>query len=132
MSQATAKWLLLALLGMIVAGAVAFAASQLISEQIGIASESVSAGDELAPVVGSAVSTRDVARPPARDGPTGPGASGPARAPGDTGGTPSDADALDALEDLEDARRDAREDREDQLEDAREDREDEREDREDD
>lgn len=47
--SATAKWVLLALAGLAVAVGVAIAASHLTSQQIGIASESVSAGDTLAP-----------------------------------------------------------------------------------
>jgi len=46
---ATAKWIGLALLGLAIAVAVAIAASNLASQQIGIASESISAGDRLAP-----------------------------------------------------------------------------------
>lgn len=45
----TVKWIGLALLGLVIAGGVAFAASRLASQQIGIASESISAGDTLAP-----------------------------------------------------------------------------------
>jgi len=51
---ATAKWIGLALLGLVIAAAVAIAASNLVSQQIGIASESISAGDSLAPAVGAA------------------------------------------------------------------------------
>lgn len=51
---ATAKWIGLALLGLVIAAAVAIAASNLVSQQIGIASESISAGDALAPAVGAA------------------------------------------------------------------------------
>lgn len=47
--SATAKWVLLALLGLAIAIAIAIAAANLASQQIGIASESVSAGDALAP-----------------------------------------------------------------------------------
>ena len=50
---AAAKWIGLALLGLMIAVAVAVAASHLVSQQIGIASESISAGDSLAPAVGS-------------------------------------------------------------------------------
>lgn len=50
---ATYKWIGLALLGLLIAVAVAIAASNLVSQQIGIASESVSAGDALAPAVSS-------------------------------------------------------------------------------
>jgi hypothetical protein len=46
---ATAKWVLLALAGLAIAIGVAIAAANLTSQQIGIASESVSAGDALAP-----------------------------------------------------------------------------------
>lgn len=48
---ATAKWILLALLGLAIAIGVAIAAANLTSQQIGIASESVSAGDRLAPAL---------------------------------------------------------------------------------
>lgn len=48
---ATAKWVLLALLGVAIAIGVAIAAANLTSQQIGIASESVSAGDALAPAL---------------------------------------------------------------------------------
>ncbi len=47
--SATAKWILLALAGLAIAIGVAIAAANLTSQQIGIASESVSAGDSLAP-----------------------------------------------------------------------------------
>lgn len=50
---ATAKWLGLALLGLLIAAAVAIAASRLASQQIGLASEPISAGDALAPAVAS-------------------------------------------------------------------------------
>lgn len=46
---ASAKWVLLALVGLAIAIGVAIAAANLTSQQIGIASESVSAGDALAP-----------------------------------------------------------------------------------
>jgi hypothetical protein len=45
----TAKWVLLALAGLAIAIGVAIAAANLTSQQIGIASESISAGDALAP-----------------------------------------------------------------------------------
>jgi hypothetical protein len=46
-----AKWVLLALVGLAIAFGVAVAAANLTSQQIGIASESVSAGDSLAPAL---------------------------------------------------------------------------------
>ena len=49
--SATAKWILLALAGLAIAIAIAIAAAHLTSQQIGIASESVSAGDALAPAL---------------------------------------------------------------------------------
>ncbi len=49
--SATAKWTLLALLGLAIAIGIAIAAANLTSRQIGIASESVSAGDALAPAL---------------------------------------------------------------------------------
>ena len=122
--SATAKWIGLALLGLAIAAAVAIAASNLVSRQIGVASESVSAGDALAPAVESAAR---------RDG---AGGSGPSTAPeaGDApaaaaeGGAPAEesADAFeDRLDEREDAlkdREDAREDLEDAQQDALEDR----------
>lgn len=48
------RWIGLALLGLVIAAAVALAAGHLASQQIGIASESVSAGNSLAPPVTSA------------------------------------------------------------------------------
>ncbi len=45
------KWVLLALAGLAVAVGVAIAAANLTSQQIGIANESVSAGDALAPAL---------------------------------------------------------------------------------
>ena len=48
-SRATIKWVGLALLGLLVAAGVAIAASNLASQQIGLASEPISAGDALAP-----------------------------------------------------------------------------------
>lgn len=50
-SATTLRWLGLALLGLVIAAAVALGASRLASQQIGIASESVSAGDSLAPPI---------------------------------------------------------------------------------
>ncbi len=46
---ASFKWIGLALLGLLIATAVALAATSLISRQIGIDSESITAGDTLAP-----------------------------------------------------------------------------------
>ncbi len=69
---ATWKWVVLALLGLLIAGAVAVAASRLASEQIGIASESVSAGDQLAPVVRQAASQTDPSSAPQREPPAEP------------------------------------------------------------
>ncbi len=47
--SATVRWIGLALLGILVAAAVSVAASRLASQQIGLASEPISAGDALAP-----------------------------------------------------------------------------------
>lgn len=46
---ATARWIGLAILGMLIAAAVSIAASKVASQQIGLASEPISAGDSLAP-----------------------------------------------------------------------------------
>lgn len=54
----TLRWIALALLGLIIAAAVALGASRLASQQIGIASESVSAGDTLAPPITPATKRR--------------------------------------------------------------------------
>jgi hypothetical protein len=43
------RWLALALLGLAIAAAVAFAASRLVSQRIGLASQPLNAGRELAP-----------------------------------------------------------------------------------
>lgn len=48
-STATLRWIGLALLGIVVAAAVAVAGSRLASRQIGLASEPITAGDSLAP-----------------------------------------------------------------------------------
>jgi hypothetical protein len=45
----TARWIALAILGMLIAAAVSIAASRVASQQIGLASEPISAGDALAP-----------------------------------------------------------------------------------
>ncbi len=64
---ATIRWVALALLGLLVAGGVSIAASSLASQQIGLASEPISAGDALAPAVRAhAKSHRH--QPPARHG----------------------------------------------------------------
>jgi hypothetical protein len=52
-STASLKWIGLALLGIAIAAAVAIAASNLISRQIGLASEPISAGEALAPALGA-------------------------------------------------------------------------------
>ncbi|MFP5388451.1 MAG: hypothetical protein ACLGG5_04040 [Thermoleophilia bacterium] len=49
MLPATLRWAGLALLGIVIAAAVSVAASRLASQQIGLASEPISAGDALAP-----------------------------------------------------------------------------------
>lgn len=49
-SPSTLKWIGLALLGLLIAAGVSIAASRLASQQIGLASEPISAGDALAPV----------------------------------------------------------------------------------
>jgi hypothetical protein len=48
-SPTTLKWVGLALLGLLIAAGVSIAASRLASQQIGLASEPISAGDTLAP-----------------------------------------------------------------------------------
>ncbi|HEY6730223.1 MAG TPA: hypothetical protein VI039_04275 [Solirubrobacterales bacterium] len=126
--SATAKWIALALLGLAISAAVAVAASNLVSRQIGIASESISAGDTLAPAVESAARQNGA-------GGNGPGNGAPASEPesvasdedsgGDDGGGGGSARAEeDRLDELEDAQKD----REDTLEDALDEREDARED----
>jgi hypothetical protein len=47
--SATVRWLGLALLGILIAAAISIAASRLASQQIGLASQPISAGDALAP-----------------------------------------------------------------------------------
>jgi hypothetical protein len=65
---ATLKWIGLALLGILIAAAVAIAASRLASQQIGLASEPISAGNALAPQLtrsGRAPGHQGANRPPA-------------------------------------------------------------------
>lgn len=50
---ATIRWVVLALLGLLIAAGVSIAASSLVSQQIGLASEPISAGDALAPQASS-------------------------------------------------------------------------------
>ncbi len=121
--SATVKWIGLALLGLAISAAVAIAASDLVSRQIGIASESVSAGDTLAPAVESAA--RQEGAGGTRPGPAPGGAPGTATESdtGDEGGD-REGESGDAFEDQLDEREDARDDREDALEDALDDRED--------
>lgn len=112
------------MLGLTVSAAVAVAASNLVSRQIGIASESVSAGDRLAPAVESAAR---------QDGVGGTGSGNPPNlaAEADGGGEGSGRDADSAGEDRLDEREDALKDREDAREDAAKEREDALDDRED-
>jgi hypothetical protein len=82
------RWLLFGLLGLLVAGAVAFLAIQTVSEKIGISSESPAAGSALAP------RPKAVARKKRRDEPDAASntaaattvQSQPAPAPGEAGG----------------------------------------------
>lgn len=75
----TMKWVGLALLGLLIASAVALAASSLVSQQIGIGSESISAGDALAPAkadsetggAGKSGGGDETAPPPVDEGSTG-------------------------------------------------------------
>ncbi|HEX7278387.1 MAG TPA: hypothetical protein VF255_02080 [Solirubrobacterales bacterium] len=137
LSATTAKWIALALLGLAISAGVAVAASNLVSRQIGIASESVSAGDDLAPAVESAARTSG----PVGDGDDGPGNTAPEATPGsdDNGGVTSGGGSEDSngggsglSEDELDDRIDAEEDARDEAEDAAEDRQKELEDLEDD
>lgn len=52
------RWVLFGLLGLLVAGAVAFLATQTVSEKIGISSESPAAGGALAPAAKAKPSTK--------------------------------------------------------------------------
>jgi hypothetical protein len=94
-ARSTSKWVALALVGLLVAIAVAFAGSRLVSRQIGLSSEPIGAGDQLAPRV---VRTRT---PPAPAPETGESADaeGPAAAPPSESGSEevgdSDRDADD-------------------------------------
>jgi len=131
LSATTAKWIALALIGLAVAAGVAVAASNLVSRQIGIASESVSAGDALAPAVESAARQGN-------DGTDGEEDAGHQRRPepdgsddvvggtvneGEDGGGGDEVsadeaeDRLDEAEDARDEAEDAAEDRAKELED---------------
>jgi len=68
---ATVRWIVLALLGLLIAASVSIAASSLVSQQIGLDSEPISAGDALAPQAPSPAHRQDGARhkPPAKTPP---------------------------------------------------------------
>ena len=129
---ATSKWIALALLGLAIAAGVAFTATRLVSEQIGIASEPVSVGYELAPAVRSTApparaddngGTRTDDRTDTAAEPT------PSEEPAPSGG--DEGPGAKEREDREDEIRDAEEDRAKEQEDALEDAAKEQEDRED-
>jgi hypothetical protein len=66
---ATVRWIVLALLGLLIAAGVSIAASSLVSQQIGLDSEPISAGDALAPQAPSRANRHQGARhkvPPAK------------------------------------------------------------------
>lgn len=130
--SATTRWIALALLGLAIAAAVAIAASNLVSRQIGIASESVSAGDALAPAVESAA--RQVNDNGGNDGGANPTNTPPATTaePEDDNGGGAEPSTPTADSDRADEEQDTLEDRLDEEEDARDDREDALEDLEDD
>jgi hypothetical protein len=103
-SPATLRWIGLALLGIAIAAAVAVAASRLAGQEIGLASEPISAGDALAP---TSVRTQPERAPELRPTPSPrasppPRSTGPAPLPtptddsrqgsGDEGGSDGDAD----------------------------------------
>lgn len=132
MTNATTKWISLALLGLAIAAAVAFLATRLVSEQIGIASESVSAGYDLAPAVSATTRPRG---PADANGDNDPGQNPPpestsAEPPSSGGSEGTNADQReDEIEDREKEREDEledlakeREDREDEIRDREEDR----------
>lgn len=126
---ATTKWITLALLGLLIAGAVAFLASRLVSEQIGIASESVSAGYDLAPAVRNATApsnNRTDTTTPSNDKTT------PPESTTDSTSGPDDAISPDEPEDREKEREDELEDLEKEREDREDEARDEEEDRRDD
>ncbi len=137
--SATTKWISLALLGLAIAALVAVAASNLVSRQIGIASESVSAGNDLAPAVESAArqntagangSGRAGGGPAAGPSPSDDNEDSGSESGGSDGPVSAQAerDRLkereDALKEGEDAREDALKEQEDALDDAEDARED--------
>jgi hypothetical protein len=93
MRAATLRWIGLALLGLLIAAAVSIAASRLASQQIGLASEPIEAGDALAPVARShphrpkrgeasnPLTTPTTATPPAATAPTPPATPAPSPTP---------------------------------------------------
>lgn len=64
---ATMRWVALALLGMLIAAGISIAASHLASQQIGLASEPISAGDALAPTRERGKTAHRPVRAPSRD-----------------------------------------------------------------
>lgn len=125
LSATTAKWIALALLGLAIAAGVAVAASNLVSRQIGIASESVSAGDDLAPAVESAARQPDgnedgsgnTAASPNSDDDGAVSGGGSEDGTGGETGNPSSGLSEDGLDDRIDEEEDARDEAEDAAED---------------
>jgi hypothetical protein len=98
----TLRWVTLAIVGLLIAAAVAVAASRLASRQIGLASEPISAGRELAPrppdskrhngggqtITKTTTTTTTNPTAPSTPGPTSP----PTTSNGDSGGSEPDGD----------------------------------------
>lgn len=79
-SASTWRMIVLAIAGLLVAAAVAWLASDLASRQIGLASEPISAGDELAPAIARPHHRRHIGRSGRGEGETAtspPGAESP-------------------------------------------------------
>jgi penicillin-binding protein 1A len=89
MRSTTFKWVGLALLGIVISAAVAVAASSLVSRQIGLSSESISAGDALVPAgVGSSKGKGQGGQTTSATTPTTPSSPPTTTAPPETTFTP--------------------------------------------
>lgn len=93
MSDSAFRWPLFALFSLLVAAVIAFLATQMVSQRIGIASEPVSAGEQLTPKTAPTAGRKDAAATPPVPGPaasgTQPGAEGAASEGSDGSGSSS-------------------------------------------
>lgn len=86
MSASAFRWPFFAIFSLLVAAAVAFLATQMVSQQIGISSEPVSAGEELTPKTGAGQGGQGAAATPQTPGASASGGAQGAQNPASEGG----------------------------------------------